>query len=182
MSLVSDLTDFFSTSVATPSAQLQQVSKANILVNDVMLPWILKSSCGLSMLHPLSINPGGISLVIAGMMGVPSPIPPPANPNSMLVGQGIAMLFLGMPFASGVPFLPPPVVANMGPNLSIAPVVPFLLPPTPGMPPLVIAQTWAGLLMATAASVMVSGIDVTPSPAGPVPTPFVLPLIPASIV
>tara|TARA_R110000824_G_scaffold40100_6_gene120498 strand:- start:12297 stop:12848 length:552 start_codon:yes stop_codon:yes gene_type:complete len=180
MGLVSDLTGYFSEAGQAPNAAAQQTNKATELVSEVIGPWILKGKItaqpGVVEFGPLSYNPAGLPLVIQGMMSPPVPTTP--TPGQLLLQQGVTLLFALMPFPMGTPYLPG-AITNTGPNISVAPAVPFIVPPAPpGMPPAGIAQLWATNLIATAASVVVNGIDLFPG-APPIPTPFVLPFIPA---
>jgi len=182
MGLVSDLTDYFSKANPAPSAVAQQTNKATELVNEIIGPWILKGKItaqpGTAEFGALSYNPGGLPLVIQGMTSPPAPVTP--TPGQLLLQQGITLLFALMPFPVGVPYLPG-ATTNTGPNISIAPAVPFVVPPVPpGTLPAGVAQMWATNLMTTAASVVVNGIDLFPG-APPIPTPFVLPFVPASL-
>ena len=182
MGLLGDLTTYLSESGSAPNAQAQQTDKANQLVNDIIGPWILKGGVTppvnpSSSIPPLLYNPGGLPLVLQGMMFPPAPTIP--TPGQILMQNGITMLFVAIPFLIGAPYLPG-AATNAGPNMSVSPVVPFIFPPAPpGVPPPGVAQLWVTNLMLTAASVMVNGIDLFPG-APPIPTPWVLPFVPAS--
>ncbi len=183
MGLLGDLTAYLSEPSSAPTPAAQQTAKANELVNDVIGPWILEGGIfppinPSTAVSPLLYNVGGLPMVIQGMMSPPAgPIVPP--PGQILIQSGITMLFAAMPFLMGAPYLPG-AIGNTGPNVSAAPAVPFIIPPSPpGVPPAGVAQLWVTNLMLTAASVMVSGIDVFPG-ITPIPTPWVFPFIPAS--
>ncbi len=180
MGLASDLTNYFSGANQSPTAITQQTSKATELVNDIIGPWILKGKTtaqpGVVEFKPLSYNPAGLSLIIQGMASPPAPVTP--TPGQLLLEQGVTLLFALMPFPLGAPYLIG-AATNTGPNISAAPTIPFTVPPAPsGMAPAGIAQLWATNLIATAASVIVNGVDVFPG-APPIPVPFALPFIPA---
>tara|TARA_Y100000310_G_C20683809_1_gene817684 strand:+ start:1653 stop:2213 length:561 start_codon:yes stop_codon:yes gene_type:complete len=183
MGLLSDLITYLSVANQLPSAQLQQVAKGTELVNDIIGPWIMDggvigthpSNAGL--ISPLLFNPAGLPIVITGMGMPPAPIIP--TPGQIMIQNGIMLLFTAMPFPPGAPYLPPPVTVNVVPGISAAPVIPFIIPPAPpGVPPPGVAALWVTNLMASAASVMVSGSDLIPG-TPPVPAPWVLPFIPA---
>jgi hypothetical protein len=181
--LISDLTTYLSVASSLPSAPLQQTAKGTELVNDIIGPWIMEggvmgthpSNAGL--INPLLFNPAGLPMVISGMMMPPAPIIP--TPGQIMIQTGIMLLLTAMPFPPGAPYLPPPVTVNTVPGISAAPVVPFIFPPAPpGVPPPGVAVLWATNLVTSAASVLVSGMDLVPG-TPPIPTPWVLPFIPA---
>ena len=127
------------------------------------------------MANPISFNPGGLASIIAGATGPPIPLTP--NPNTISMGLGITLLFAAMPFPPGGPYMIPGATTPAPPT-SLPPAVPFITPAVPAAPVPVLAAAWKAALMATAASVMIVGIDIIPG-TPPIPTPFTLPFIPA---